>query len=245
MKTFAGLSLAFVAVLSVVSNGNCEGTERATNYRYFHGYAESNQGGVNYDFLTYSPDLSLVNMDNAIKSACQIGLWILYDNIEYNHYTSGTVCYGLAVDTCFELPSLCSAQTSSLRFAGSPYGLNEPYFNLYEGKDFQGIEFRGNHTTSSVAFLDMDVSSLIITGVDGWTLFTGPEFTGGSVCAIPDILFQGADGTVINYGTFSTLSDLSLADNSIRSLKQGCHSDTVVSAKAVKDKREKEAIGGK
>ncbi|XP_018025708.1 uncharacterized protein LOC108681212 [Hyalella azteca] len=175
-------------------------------------------------------------MDNAITRACQTGFWLLYDNIGYN---TASTCLSIDIDTCSDLGS-CS-KPSSLRFAGSPYVFNEPYFNLYHGEAYTGEEFAGNRTTSSIG--DMVAYSIIITGVDSWTLFEGSDFTGFRVCAVPDQVYVGADGTVINYGEFFMLYELNL--RYINSLKQGCHSDTVVSAKAVKDKREKEAIGGK
>ncbi|KAF2348302.1 hypothetical protein FHG87_020943, partial [Trinorchestia longiramus] len=64
------------------------------------------------------------------------------------------------------------AQASSLRYAGSPYGLDDNYYNLYEGEYFQGTELRGNVDKTDLGDLDQKVSSLIITGQSEWTIYT-------------------------------------------------------------------------
>jgi hypothetical protein len=59
-----------------------------------------------------------------------------------------------------------------VRYAGSPYGLNDDYYNLYEGTGFRGKEFRGNTNAANLGELDMAVSSLVVTGQAAWTFFT-------------------------------------------------------------------------
>ncbi|XP_018018285.1 uncharacterized protein LOC108674824 [Hyalella azteca] len=168
MKMFTGLSLAFVAVLSLVSEGNCDGTENATNSHYFHAYTDA---GDDYKFTTNVPDLSVYNMDNRITRACQTGLWLLYSNTDYDYYEPGfgTCEPATGIDICADMGGCMRA--SSLRYAGSPYGLNEPYYNLYSSGAFVGLEFAGNHTTPTVDNPNMKAYSVIISGTDSWTLF--------------------------------------------------------------------------
>ncbi|XP_018008087.1 uncharacterized protein LOC108665794 [Hyalella azteca] len=241
MKSFTSLSLALLALLASVSSKNIQGAEKAVNFRHFNGYTGASQTGVHYDFLTYNPDLNLIGLDNQIRSACQTGIWMLYENIDYNYLTSGAVCVQPAVGDCFDLSAACFGTVSSLRYAGSDDGLNDNFYNLYEGVSFQGLEYKGNNTSTDVGSLDEKVSSVILSGTERWTFFTGPGFTGGSVCAIPDDQYIGSDGTILNFGLFETLNELSLFDGGIRSLIKGCFSDTVVSAKAVKAKRADQA----
>ncbi|XP_018024677.1 uncharacterized protein LOC108680375 [Hyalella azteca] len=244
MKSFASFSLALLAVLVSVSAGKTERAAKATSLRHYMGYTGPSQTGVHFDFLTYDADLNLVGLDNQIRSACQAGLWMVYENIEYNYFEPGNVCIVPALEDCFDLSAACSGMVSSLRYAGSSEGMNDDFYNMYGAINYQGLEFKGNNTSRDVGILQGDVSSVIVSGTGSWTFYTDREFNGASVCVVPDSKYLGSDGTALNYGLFQNLGELGLSDGGIGSLIKGCFSDTVVSAEAVRAKREAAASAG-
>ncbi|XP_018014053.1 uncharacterized protein LOC108671084 [Hyalella azteca] len=161
-----------------------------------------------------------ISMHYGYGSSLLKGSWILYPSVAY----AGTSYQYHGVNSCYNLTT--SASINSLRYAGSPYGMDDVYFNLYNTTYFGGNEFTGNTNTETVVELDMEVSSLIVSGQSPWTFFTGLKFTGESVCVYPS--YNSTDnGISIHYFDAASMSSLGLPDNSIRSVARGCLSDTV------------------
>ncbi|XP_018019997.1 uncharacterized protein LOC108676437 [Hyalella azteca] len=202
---------------------------RADDFRYLTGYANPNWTGVYYQFAEYSPDLSVVFLDDALESVCGTGYWILYDATDYDPYSTGITCHFHGVNQCATWDSSCSNVASSLRYAGSPYGLNNDYYNLYEGKSFRGEEFQGDTDAADLGDLDLKISSLMVTGQSGWTFYVGVNFSGPAVCVYADEHVT-TDGIHLDYARFFDMSELGLPDNFIRSVERGCLSDRVVGA---------------
>lgn len=63
-------------------------------------------------------------------------------------------------------------QMSSLRFVGSPVSLNTDTITLYEGTAFTGNEYYTEYDAATLGPLAMSVSSLVITGLSPWTVYT-------------------------------------------------------------------------
>ena len=67
--------------------------------------------------------------------------------------------------------------------------------------------------------------SVIVTGPDAWTIYSGDNYTGYSVC-----LYSGSDSAVspsgqkISYGLFPTADYLGAVGSNIRSARKGCYS---------------------
>ena len=67
--------------------------------------------------------------------------------------------------------------------------------------------------------------SVIVTGPDAWTIYSGDNYTGYSVC-----LYSGSDtavspsGQKISYGLFPTADYLGVVGSNIRSARKGCYS---------------------
>ncbi|XP_047737659.1 uncharacterized protein LOC108669499 isoform X2 [Hyalella azteca] len=166
-------------------------------------------------------------MDNTIESACETGNWILYDTPNYGSNDTEFSYRFTEVSWCGNIATSFRNMASSLRYAGSPNGLNDNYYNLYEGTHFRGREFRGNTNASDVGDLDMAVSSLVVTGQSSWTFYTGLHYTGANVCVYAFIHFTH-DGIDLDTAYYINMDDLGLPDNSIRSVARGCLSERVL-----------------
>lgn len=64
------------------------------------------------------------------------------------------------------------SQMSSLRYGGSSSSLNEDSFTLYQGTLFTGSEFWSNTDVQVLDYMDLDGSSMVLTGLSPWTFFT-------------------------------------------------------------------------
>ncbi|XP_018028087.1 uncharacterized protein LOC108683296 [Hyalella azteca] len=191
--------------------------------RYLKAYTDYDPDGPYHEFLDYSPDLSVQGLDGYIKRVCVTGQWLMY----YERYYSVLRSIYNGINQCFNTSS--SYPVSSLRYAGSPYGLDDVYYNLYEGEEWTGNEFKGNTNAPTVANLDMNVSSLSISGQSPWTFFTGLQYAGVAVCVYPDYTIND-DGIYLHHNRISKIGltqDLGLPDNSIRSVAKGCLTDNV------------------
>ncbi|XP_018013012.1 uncharacterized protein LOC108670071 isoform X2 [Hyalella azteca] len=212
----------------IASTQGWKGVEGADDFRDLTGYADLGLSGIHHQFTKYTPDLSAVQMDNTIESSCGTGLWLLYDATNYA-LDSSAVCLWHAVNYCSNWAAYCQNMVSSVRYAGSPHGLNNDYYNLYEGTSFRGDEFRGDEDAAQLGDLDLAVSSLIVTGQAAWTFYTGLDFTGATVCVYADETNTNS-GIDLDFARIENLSELGLPDNSIRSVARGCFSERVVGA---------------
>ncbi|XP_018017204.1 uncharacterized protein LOC108673837 [Hyalella azteca] len=200
------------------------------DFRYLTTYADLSSTGVSNQFTEYAPDLGeVLLLDNTIESVCATGFWTLYDAINYGANDTGDVCHFRAIKTCDDLSSSCRNVISSLRYSGSPYGINNDYYNLYEGINQRGMEFGGETDAPHLGDLDLEVSSLVVSGQSAWTFYTGQGYTGASVCVYTDTHLSSS-GIHLDYIQINELTELSLPDNSIRSVKRGCLADRVVGA---------------
>ncbi|XP_018016466.1 uncharacterized protein LOC108673189 [Hyalella azteca] len=227
MKPNFVLVLALVAASSASQGSNKERPKIPGPgfTRVFSGFDSSE---YYIDFLDYVPDLAAYGFDNVIRSACQTGVWFYYEQVQYNQ-APGAVYWMHGIEYCGNFPLDYADVTSSLRYAGSPYGLNDDSFTLYQGQTFTGSEFWGETNSGTLDYMDADGSSLVLTGRSPWTFFTGTQYTGTAVCVYPSTDHDvGSDGTLLDLGLFTSMSDLGLPDNSVRSVAKGCFSKKVV-----------------
>ncbi|XP_018009062.1 uncharacterized protein LOC108666655 isoform X2 [Hyalella azteca] len=193
--------------------------------RNLNAYNNSAADGPYYEFLDYAPDLRDQGMDNSIKVVCGTGVWLMYDD----HYYGGDfLALFTNVNRCENYTySNPNDKISSLRYAGSPDGLADPYYNLYERSFYGGNEFKGNTDAPNLAYLDMKVSSLAFTGNSPWTFFMGQNYTGEAKCVYPNVI--NSDGVTMHYYVAGSMQYyMGLADNSIRSVAKGCLSDNII-----------------
>ncbi|XP_018020069.1 uncharacterized protein LOC108676499 [Hyalella azteca] len=223
MKT---LTYAFWGCIAILAASLCKVMARLDDTRYITAYTGLNSTGAHYHFTGYVPDLSEMQMNDSISSACGTGIWILYDGMNYSSNPTGYFCSTPAVSKCWNYKDVCQ-KGSSLRYAGSPYGLNDDYYNLYEDNDFHGKEFKGNTNAADLGDLDQAVSSLIVIGQSAWTFYSGQDFTGVSVCVYTNATVTNAD---IELDFIILMDMLGLPDNSIRSVARGCLGELVAGA---------------
>ncbi|KAB7497233.1 hypothetical protein Anas_06083 [Armadillidium nasatum] len=207
----------------------------ATTPCYSNAYDHSGQSGYYYTFQAYISDLSTIGFDNAIYSVLQTGMWIYYENINYNGDLAGQVYWVHGVDIAVDFPSEVDGVTSSLKYAGNRYVLNEDSYTIYSGEFYTGDEFYGNVDTASLSSLTDQGSSIILTGLSDWTFYTEYDFGGYAYCFSPSTDRDvGLDGTVLNFGFYGSLSSAGVPDNYFRSVRKGCFSPNIVKASPMK-----------
>jgi len=188
-------------------------------------YIDPNQGGNYQEFYSYVPDLSKYGLDNYISSTCSTGIWLYYENMDYNVQTSAQVAWFHGIQYCGDMSSSFDNMASSIRYAGSSTVLDAESFTLYDGQGFQGAEFYSETSVSDLRNMQGKGESLIITGQTQWTFYTGENYSGISVCAGFTTVDQ-AGGITMHIGLYPKLA--STYTNTIKSVAKGCHSDTFV-----------------
>ncbi|KAK3856104.1 hypothetical protein Pcinc_037527 [Petrolisthes cinctipes] len=213
---------------------DCTDVTRAGG-KYCTCYSEQNGGGYSFTFTEYCQDLYTYNFDNAIDSTTVTGLWMFYENVDYNAFVPGRVYWAHGIDFGLNFPIDYVDMSSSLRFAGSPTCLNCDTFTVYDGVDFNGAEYYGVTDSYDLGALDAKVSSIVITGYTAWTFYEGLSFTGFSVCLYPDTFHtEGPGGLTLDLGMYPDVTQVQLYDNAVRSVRQGCFSEKVVKASSIK-----------
>ncbi|KAG7167506.1 uncharacterized protein LOC121868356 [Homarus americanus] len=190
-------------------------------------FSEQNGQGSSLDISDYVPDLLVANFDNVIDSVRQTGMWIYYDNINYN-IDAGKVYFVHGIDISVNFPADYVDMSSSVRFAGSPFHMNEDTWTLYEGKSFTGQEYYGNEDSATLGNLAGKTFSIVLTGTSPWTVYCGENWVGISLCIYPDTDHDtGADGSVLDFGIYPDVTALHIPEYSIYSIKKGCWSNNV------------------
>ncbi|XP_071542387.1 uncharacterized protein [Panulirus ornatus] len=173
---------------------------------YTRVFTEQNQVGNYADFNDYVPNLSLVGFDNTIDSVIQTGMWMYYDNQNYN-IVSGKVYWVHGIDIHVNFPTEYTNMCTSLRYAGSPNYLNEDTWTMYEGSYFTGVEYYGNGESSNFGPITGSVSSFILTGLSPWTIYSGENWSGDTMCVYPNTDHDvGSNGATIDFGIFPEVS---------------------------------------
>ncbi|XP_018018173.1 uncharacterized protein LOC108674716 [Hyalella azteca] len=221
MSSFSHMLATLVAVISCISAQDTEYADK----RYLKAYFDTDPDGPYLEFDSYSSDLIVEGVDNIIKRVCMTGDWLLYEG---SSYFGSSYFYPGAIDSCHNLPSVASV--SSLRYAGSPIGLDDIYFNLYTGAYYTGAEMTGNADLGNLGSFDLAISSLVISGQSPWTFFTGTQFDGVAICVRPTFLTDN-NGVSYHHAYVNLVADLGIPDNSIRSVARGCKSGNVYRGK--------------
>jgi len=193
-------------------------------------YSQFGQAGQYYDFTDYVPNLAQYGFDNMIRSLCQTGMWMYYEQVDYNQQ-AGVLLWVHGIEYCSDMSNNIADKTSSLRYAGSPYSLNGDCFTLYQGEFFTGSEYWGDQAYyPNIDYMAGDSSSLVINGVSPWTFYTSENYRGQAVCVYPNTDHDVVNDVSIDFGIYRQMSQLGLSDNSIRSVAKGCYSKTVINA---------------
>ncbi|XP_068227212.1 uncharacterized protein [Palaemon carinicauda] len=194
-----------------------------------------NSMGSYLDIYNYIPDLYNTGMDNEIESVSQNGMWIYYENSNYNIGSGGEVYFVHGVEINVNFPNQYCNMVTSMRYVGNKDIPNADTWTLFEGEYYTGMEFYGEKDAANLEYLDLQGSSLVLTGQSPWTIYSGQSYTGDSRCVYPNTDHDvGPHGDVLDFGIYSTMSAVGVPDNTIRSIRKGCWSKEVASPPEVK-----------
>ncbi|CAL4117391.1 unnamed protein product, partial [Meganyctiphanes norvegica] len=213
MKHLVLLLLAGAALARVPQN------TRAVQYTRV--YTDQNMNGNYLDVDDYVSDLAAYSFDNIIDSTCVNGIWMFYENTDFNQDV-GKVYWMHGIDLCGNFPAEYTDMFSSIRFAGDPLDLNSDSWTLYQGSYFTGDEFFGVQDVADLENLDMRGSSFIITGTSAWTVYSGKSWTGDAICVYPNETDNGVNGQSFTFSMWPEIPLFGAPDNTIRSIRKGC-----------------------
>ena len=118
-------------------------------------YDYTNSEGGRLHATDYMSRLRDYNFDNKIESCCFTGIWILYDNENYNSGNINAADWWAYGDNyCSNVPSGFSNKASSLRFTGAPDDWKYDTINLYFQEYFIGDEEFTYNDTSTLNYSD-------------------------------------------------------------------------------------------
>ncbi|XP_047478728.1 uncharacterized protein LOC125031811 [Penaeus chinensis] len=217
-------------VLFILFVGSALGKSTRGTAAFTVAYSETAQNGPSKTFTDYAPDLNEYDYDNAIKSVYQTGMWVYYENVQYNQQP-GRVHWVHGIEISADFPSDYSYMASSLKFVGSPDTMDADGFTVFEGTAFTGSEFYSESDAADLGPLTRHGSSIVITGTSPWTFYSDNSWSGRHMCLFPNIHDEGANGEVLNFGLFPNVEDIGIMDNSIGSVRKGCWIPSEVESK--------------
>jgi len=185
--------------------------------QYIDCYEFPNRGGRRLRLTDYAPALSKYNFDNIISSCCVTGIWLLYQDTNYNSANAGASSYYVYGDQyCVDLPQGFDNQASSVRYTGAPDDWRASTLNFYQNEYFIGGE---EFTYADITQLNYakQAESIIVSGCDAWTLYDQPNYKGNCACVHP------SDTTKCIPGFYSTKKALGSMAKRVTSAKRGCH----------------------
>ncbi|XP_050722106.1 uncharacterized protein LOC127001526 [Eriocheir sinensis] len=183
-------------------------------------FADSYFNGVYHDFNEPVPYLDSYDFDNTIESARVTGVWLFYDNVEYNTYESGMVHYSWGLDYSDTFDGVHN-RVSSLRYAGSQLVINENGYNLYHGTYYTGKHLYETNDIPDLTVFHQDVTSIIIIGQSSWTFCEGTYYTGNCQCLYATQYDQNTLHR-LDVGFYPTIHDYPVGLSQVMSVHQGC-----------------------
>ncbi|XP_040565148.1 uncharacterized protein [Lepeophtheirus salmonis] len=173
-----------------------------------------------YHCYGYQKDLAAIDFDNKVDSTKVNGIWILYENINYNTDDEGMSFFTYGDSYLEKNLGEFTNKASSLRSSGVGQHYTDSSINFYAQEGFSGEE---QYYTNDIPYPVKSVfgKSLIVTGCDEWTIYSEKYFAGESVCVKP-IDMDNCSPTF-----YPTVDKLGLGHR-LRSARKGCHSMTSV-----------------
>ncbi|XP_037075006.1 uncharacterized protein LOC119096285 [Pollicipes pollicipes] len=178
------------------------------------------------NMITYHDSASsLGHWNDLMRSACLNGFWVFFEHDQFN-YQAGRVIWSYGFNYCFTFKADFDKQVSSVRRIGDFYDAGADSLSLYEGTYYSGNQVFTKSYLTSIG-TTYGYSSVLVTGPDAWTIYTGDNYTGQRVC-----LYSGSDtavspsGQKIEWGLFPTADYLGVVGSNIRSARKGCYSST-------------------
>ncbi len=112
--------------------------------------------GPSLTMSDYVPDLRAYGWDNEFSSCCFNGVWLLYDDYDYNSLDFEAEEFDAwGENYCTPFVARFDDLASSVRLSGAPNGYKYSTLNLYEGERFMGDEhFYYDYDDASTFTLD-------------------------------------------------------------------------------------------
>jgi len=220
-----GLVALFGVHASVIPIEKPEAPEVGTVYANV--YDGPNETGNMRTITSYISNLGNAGLGNAISSSCSTGIWIYYQNNNYNYGQSAPVSWMHGIRYCTNFGAL-NNKANSVRYAGSNTVLDESTFSLYEGQGFMGQELYGETSQADLRDFNAKAQSVIVTGTSGWTFYTGSNYSGYSTC-VRYTTTDSASGQTMHLALYAKIPN-SVFVKSIRSVRKGCFSDNIMEA---------------
>jgi len=165
----------------------------------------------------YVAHLQNNGFDNRAYSFCANGIYLYYDYPNFNAGVNANMEYVFGPNNyCGNFQNI-AGRVSSMRFAGDPKNYRTDSLTLYVGTYFQGEEEYLLRDASNLN-LDLQASSLIVTGVTGWTLYDKPSFQGNALCVYPPKTDVEGTPALINDS-----NSIGVPNRTIRSVRKGCY----------------------
>jgi len=230
IHTTMGSTLLITASLLCLASVNgslveYSGTEAPPSGQYIQLYSGEKQTGASITITEYSHDLSVQGWDDLARSFCAVGVWILYDNPNYNlghdFFESWSEVSINSERGCHEIPATHHGKLSSVRFAGTG-DLHDESATLYHGYFHMGGEDLIIRDMDELGDFERQASSMIVTGESQWTVYSEEYYSGISICLEPWNV-----GNSIYVGSFEVYT-IGMPNNVISSIKKGCHATKTI-----------------
>jgi len=188
--------------------------------QFLNCYDNTNSGGDAIAATDYIDDLRNYNMDNRISSCCFQGIWILYEDTNYNKNNLGGMNWWAFGDNyCSNVPPQFDNAASSLRFTGAPDDMRYDTLNMYFNDYFIGDE-EFTYDDKPALNYDNRAKSIVVTGCNPWTLYEYDNYQGQAVCVFP------SDTTKCDPGLYKDSQSLGYLAGKVSSVKRGCYANT-------------------
>ncbi|CAL4120098.1 unnamed protein product [Meganyctiphanes norvegica] len=192
-------------------------------------YTLTNSGGAMLNISDYNHNLETVGFDNMIQSICGQGVWLLYEDRDYNGHSENdwehwTEMFMSGERGCHNLPVTHHGELTSLRYAG-PGELAKDSLTLYHGFNWDGAEALFLKDEDNLSDMNNEPSSLVITGCTPWTLYQHYYYEGYAICAESWPIGNG-----ICAGAYD-LTDIGMPNNALSSIRRGCYADKTIKPK--------------
>ncbi|CAL4140337.1 unnamed protein product, partial [Meganyctiphanes norvegica] len=224
-NTMASQLIFTVLLCLATAYGSPVGTDAPSSGPYIELYSGTGQTGASVTITEYAHDLSILGWDDLARSFCAVGVWILYDNTNYNMnngpFSSWSEVTINAERGCHDIPVTHHGKLSSVRFSGSG-DLRDETATMYHGYFFMGGEDLIIRDMDELGDFEREASSMIVTGESTWTVYSEEYYEGISICLEPWNI-----GNSQYVGAFE-VNDIGMPNNVISSIKKGCFSKNVI-----------------
>ncbi|CAL4167187.1 unnamed protein product [Meganyctiphanes norvegica] len=219
-------SLLIITVLCLATAyGSPVGTDPPISGPYIELYSGEGHTGASITITEYAHDLSVLGWDNLAKSFCAEGVWVLYDNANYNmHHDPFSSWSEVIINSargCHDIPVTHHGKLSSLRFAGSG-DLHDETATMYHGYFYMGGEDLIIRDMDELGDFEREASSMIVTGETPWTVYSEEYYEGVSICLEPWNV-----GNSVYVGAFEVYT-IGMPNNVISSIRKGCFAKDVI-----------------